>query len=203
MLELFASYLSRRRSFPVLLIRSAEEKPKWISAVEAQKLAVGTSNFSCCELNHPNGMECDKIASQGVLENLIQSRVKYDHDIGAIIEARFVFALRPWWQRGLHHKCDEVNSSLEDFKFHLRWKSEEGDGEWLDRENVSILIYACIFANIDILTEALELLLNINKKQRMEWLEHRVRRTGYVNFGIPGGTNALFAAMAWGTPEIV
>lgn len=72
-LEFFASYLSRRQSFPVLMIRSAEEKPKWISAVEAQKLAVGMSNFSCCEMNHPNGMECDKIASWSVLENLIHS----------------------------------------------------------------------------------------------------------------------------------
>ena len=38
-------------------------------------------------MNHPNGMECDKIASWSVLENL-QSRVKYDHDIDAIIEGR-------------------------------------------------------------------------------------------------------------------
>ena len=94
-LEFFASYLSRRQSFPVLLIRSSEEKPKWISAVEAQKLAVGMSNFSCCEMNHPNDMECDKIASWGVLENLIQSRVKYDHDVvGAVTEGRITFVLQ-------------------------------------------------------------------------------------------------------------
>ena len=161
-LELFASYLSRRRSFPVLLIRSAEEKPKWISAVEAQKLAVGMSNFSCCEMNHPNGMECDKIASWGVLENLIQSRVKYDHDIDAIIEGRLVFALRSWWQRGLCNKSSKV-LSLEDFKFHLRWNSEEGDGEWLDRENVSML-FTLVFLQIDIVTETLQLLPNQGQK---------------------------------------
>ena len=58
----FASYLSND-NLSLFLVRSAAEKPKWISAVEAQKLAVGMSIFSC-EMNHPNGVECDKIASE-------------------------------------------------------------------------------------------------------------------------------------------
>ena len=38
-MEFFASYLSRRQSFPTLLITSRYDAPKWISPVEAQKLA--------------------------------------------------------------------------------------------------------------------------------------------------------------------
>ena len=37
--------ISPRRSFPVLLIRSAAEKPKWISSVEAQKLGWNVEFF--------------------------------------------------------------------------------------------------------------------------------------------------------------
>ena len=127
-LELFASYLSRRQSFPVLLVQSSHEKPKWISAVEAQKLGVGTSTFSCCEMNHPNGMECDKIASWEVLDKLIQGRVKYDHEVvGSVVNARLTFVLRSWWQRELLKDDPLQVTSLDDFKFHLRWKDNEDD----------------------------------------------------------------------------
>ena len=203
-LEFFASYLSRRQSFPVLLMQSTHEKPKWISAVEAQKLAVGTSTFSCCEMNHPNGMECDKIASWEVLDKLIQGRVKYDREVvGSVVDARFTFVLRSWWQRGLLEDDPLQVTSLDDFKFHLRWKENEGDGKWLGRGKMSLLIYACANANMSVVADVLHLLPTNNMKQRTEWLEHRVCREGFVNFGIPGGTNALFASMAWGTPNIV
>ena len=53
------------------------------------------------------------------------------------------------------------------------------------------------------MAEVLQLLPTNDKQLRTDRLEHQVRRKGFVNFGIPGETNALFAAMAWGTPEIV
>ena len=51
-LEIFASFLSRDKQHPVLLITSREGIPEWISSLEIQNLAVGTSNFTCCQRNH-------------------------------------------------------------------------------------------------------------------------------------------------------
>ena len=204
-LEFFASYLSRRQSFPVLLVQSPTEKPKWISTGEAQKLAVGMSIFSCCEMNHPNGMVCSKTASWDILESMIKSKVKYDHDVlDIVVYARFTFVLGSWWKRGLKSSHEDVVSSLKDFKTQLRWDMECGDGDCIDREGVSLLMYASIYGSLNIVAEILQLIPASNtKKRQTNWLDHRVRQEGYVNVGIPGQTNALFAAMAWGTPEIV
>jgi len=203
-LEFFASYLSRYQAFPVLLVQSATEKPKWISAVEAQKLAVGMSNFSCCAMNHANKIVCDKNASWDILESMIQSKVKYNHDIlDAVVDARLTFVLRSWWKRGLGTSHEDVVSSLNDFKKHLRWDTESGDGDCIDREGMSLLMYAAANGNLKVVAEILQLILASDKEKRTNLLERRVRREGYVNFGIPGQTNALFAAMAWGTPGIV
>jgi len=51
-LEMFASYLSRDKQHPALLITSREGMPEWVSPLEIQKLAVGTSDFTCCQRNH-------------------------------------------------------------------------------------------------------------------------------------------------------
>ena len=51
-LELFASFFSRRSTHPVLLIQSATDVPMWISSQESLKLAVGECDFTCCEMNH-------------------------------------------------------------------------------------------------------------------------------------------------------
>ena len=203
-LEFFASYLSRRQAFPVLLVQSATQNPKWISAVEAQKLSVGMSNFSCCEMNHPNSMLCDKISLWDVLNSMIQSKVKYDYDVlDDVVDARFTFALGSWWKRGLETSHENVVSSLKDFKKHLRWDTESGDDDFIDREGVSLLMYAAANGNLKVVTEILQLISASDKEKRISLIDHRVRREGYADFGILGQTNALFAAMSWGTPEIV
>ena len=43
-LELFAAYLSRDKTFPTLLITSKEGNPEWISTLDTLSLAVGTCN---------------------------------------------------------------------------------------------------------------------------------------------------------------
>ena len=45
---------------PTLLVRSGQGIPKWISPLECQKLAVGTSIFECCEMNHTTIDTCQK-----------------------------------------------------------------------------------------------------------------------------------------------
>ena len=50
--EMFSSFLTTKggeQVRPALLVRSGKGTPNWISPLECQKLAVGTSIFECCE----------------------------------------------------------------------------------------------------------------------------------------------------------
>jgi len=63
-LEFFASYLSRDKRHPCLLITSSEGIPEWIPQGESLKLSLGYSNFTCCERNHNfdgTVVVCDRI----------------------------------------------------------------------------------------------------------------------------------------------
>ena len=53
--ELFCAFLTTRggeKARPALLVRSGTGTPNWVSPLECQRLAVGTSSFQCCESNH-------------------------------------------------------------------------------------------------------------------------------------------------------
>ncbi|MDC3321705.1 hypothetical protein OAV88_03805 [bacterium] len=51
-LEVFASFLSREKKHPILLISSAMGQPEWLSTLEVQKLSIGLCDFTCCQRNH-------------------------------------------------------------------------------------------------------------------------------------------------------
>ena len=79
-LEMFASYLSREKTHPTLVITSAEGVPEWISTLEAQKLAVGLCDFTCCERNHIFGdriVPCDRDITSKILLKLGRSKVEH------------------------------------------------------------------------------------------------------------------------------
>ena len=50
------------------------------SPLEAQKLAVGTCDFTCCQRNHKFGdkiVPCDRGITREILETLIESKIKH------------------------------------------------------------------------------------------------------------------------------
>jgi hypothetical protein len=51
-MEMFASYLSRRKTHPILLVQSRESAPFWNSNLDVQKISLSETNFTCCERNH-------------------------------------------------------------------------------------------------------------------------------------------------------
>ena len=90
-LEIFASQVSRRKTHPALLITSATTTPEWISPLEVQKLAVGTSDFTCCQRNHIFGdrvVPCDRGITRTILQTLIKEKVKYLYKSGEIVRGR-------------------------------------------------------------------------------------------------------------------
>ena len=53
--EMFCAFLMTsggKQARPMLLVKGGRTNPSWISPLECQKLAVGTSVFQCCEANH-------------------------------------------------------------------------------------------------------------------------------------------------------
>lgn len=59
--DMFTSFLMSKGPddlMPMLLVRSGTGTPDWVSPLECQKLAVGTSKFTCCELNHVKTSTC-------------------------------------------------------------------------------------------------------------------------------------------------
>ena len=72
--EMFCSFLITRggeKARPALLVRSGTGTPNWISALECQKLAVGTSSFECCEGNHTTIKQCRRLLCLEILEILL------------------------------------------------------------------------------------------------------------------------------------
>ena len=101
-LEIFASYLSRYKTHPPLLITSAV-KPEWISSFEVLKLSVGHSEFTCCQRNHIFGnrvVPCDRGITGSILETLIHCKIKYFYDVKNIKMARLTRTFAKWWLRG-------------------------------------------------------------------------------------------------------
>eukprot|EP00940_MAST-03C_sp_MAST-3C-sp2_P003283 g3283.t1 len=112
--------------------------------------------------------------------------------------------MRHWWLRGLPEP--EGNAmfvsidSLSAFKTHLRW---EGDAFW-DEGGVSLLCYACVAKNAKVVREILDDIdRNSPPAERICRLTSHIPKKGVIEFGWPGSTTALHAAMFYSSPEIV
>ena len=73
--EMFSSFLTTKggeQVRPALLVRSGKGTPNWISPLECQKLAPGTSIFECCENNHTIIKECRRSICLKSLDEMIE-----------------------------------------------------------------------------------------------------------------------------------
>ena len=147
LLELFACFFSRRKTHPVLLIRSATQTPMWISSHECLKLAVGEAELTCCETNHQGhdgktSMKCSRDVVRDVLRTLICVKTQDLREQNEVVLARWLIVLRHFWTRGLGENTNDTEGlSIARFRTILDWSSQK-DGKWIDREGVGILTYA-------------------------------------------------------------
>merc|ERR1712196_95373 len=75
-LDMFGAYFSRQPiHFPILLIRSESGVPVFSSPLEAQKLSVGTSIFTCCERNHVDS-SCYRDKARQMLIEMNREKVR-------------------------------------------------------------------------------------------------------------------------------
>ena len=146
LLEFFACFLSRRKTHPALLVRSAFQTPMWISTHECLKLCVGEADFTCCETNHqgPDGsssIECCRPTVHRILSRLIEMKKDNLRTNSAVVHARWITVFEHFWIRGLISSDKERTPkcvNVVEFKNIMKW-NERIDGKWIDREEVSLL----------------------------------------------------------------
>ena len=107
------------------------------------------------------------------------------------------------FMRGLPHNKTKLANDDESLRRALRWDSRV-DGKWLDRDRLSLLMYAVVNNNESIVRDVVKKLRgNHDDEEYKRHIDSRVRDQGFVELGIPGKTTILFAAMSWASPEIV
>ena len=215
LLELYAAAMARDSSNPPLLVQSENGIPTWISPLEVMKLSIGLADFTCCQRNHVITTEtqkimnqnrvkripCDKKIVSSVLRQLIEAKGNYLFNTEKdLVMARFHFALKHWWMRGLFQKVHKENTTQ--FKQRFRWGKNEGT--FYDVGGVSVLAYAVTSNSYDVVRELLQnLKRDFKGEEYARRLESRARNEGYIALGIPGGVTTLMTAMMTASPQIV
>lgn len=100
--EMFSSFITTRgdaQVTPALLVRSGKGIPNWISPLECQKLATGTSTFECCANNHSKSKGCRRSVCLKSLDELIETRARSLFASKNFTEARFTICFRNYWCR--------------------------------------------------------------------------------------------------------
>ena len=197
---------SREKTHPALLITSAEGTPEWVSPLEALKLAVGLCNFTCCQRNHKFGdkiVPCDRGITRNILRTLILSKVKYLFDNGNVKMARMVSSLCGWWLRDASSPGSSKTTcgNMSELQVSLAW-NEEVDGKqapWLDRHDISILAYATIRNNVEVVRQILERYRG-RKSHMFSW---RLDSKGFVEFGMSGNLTCLHLGMCFANSHTV
>ena len=187
--------------------RSNTGTPEWVSSLEALKLAVGLCDFTCCQRNHKFGdkiVPCDRGITREILLKLIASKVKHLFETESIRLARLFHCMTQWWTRSPSSSNKEVScNSLTELKNQLRW-NDSVDGRdtttpWIDRSGISLLIYAAMVNQVELVRKILELY----EDRKSDLLAWRFPKEGVVEVGIPGHSTCLFGAMCFASSEIV
>ena len=188
---------------PALLVRSGGGTPTWISPLECLKLAVGSSTFKCCETNHTVIETCQKSVARSSLNKMVRARAVALFHVNEFALARFHKALRVWWLRGLQTE-NQAKLTLTSFRKILQWNNDI-DGEWFDRCEISILMYAVVSNNDIVLLELLRILglQEQSSRIRAKRLQGRLPIHGVSEIGLPGGLTTLVAAMAFASTRVV
>jgi hypothetical protein len=222
-LEMFASFLSREKQHPVLLIRSSSNAPQWLSSMQTQRLAVGTCNFTCCQRNHVFSgkvVTCDRIITRSILHTMIESKIDHHFQQLDILNARWFVCFKNWWLRGLpeekededeeemetddNNKDDDESAIMINLIKALRWNYNV-DSAWFDRSKTSILCYAVVRNNAK---EVLQILRSLNDDKTTGFLEMNSKRINsrlsvIPSVGVELSSTALHLAMCYSDSEIV
>ena len=176
-LELYAAFMARSKTVPVLRVTSKESTPEWMSPYEPVFLSLGATEFSCCQRNHLMSKDdkskvtpCDRPRCLSIARPMLDNKIihLFEHDKD-FTRARLIQSLRKRFLSGLSNTVPGITSNYEDtsigkdddlflkeqvsdvvlrLKAILRWRTGE-DGDWFDRGGISILIYAIMREDLE------------------------------------------------------
>eukprot|EP00940_MAST-03C_sp_MAST-3C-sp2_P000311 g311.t1 len=147
---------------------------------------------------------CDRPLVRSIMETMLRAKIAHLFKTHRYVLARGYRCMCHWWLRGLRKSDDDAVLSIDSlraFKTFLRWKND--DAFW-DEGGFTLLFYACAAGNAKVAREILDGINCISSSaERMRRLTSQIPKMGMIEFGWPGGTTALHAAMFCGSPEIV
>jgi len=167
-----------------------------VSSLDTLNLAVGTSDFTCCQRNHTFGdriVPCDRGITRTILEGMIDAKVQYFFNLKHTFRARLCRCLANWWLRTKSIPEENCSDSLASFKTFLKWT--EHDDEWIDQDEVPILWYAVLWNDINVVREIL--------KSSKPKLNETLFENGVVEFGISARVTILLGSMCFASVKIV
>jgi len=218
LLELYAAALARDSTNPPLLIQGSNATPYWMHPESNTMAMIGGADFTCCQRNHIITTEtqkvmnsknvktilCDKSIVGGILKQLIDAKVIHLFNVeGDTMRARLYRVWKQIWMGGLEEDCGDKIISVKYFKNTvLRW-SDDDDDDWFDRDGISILAYAIMDDNKEVVRELLRELEHTiqGEAYRFHLLESRLRKN--LTFGLTKDSSSLAIAMMFASPEIV
>ena len=101
-------------------------------------------------------MKCSRKNVKIVLDKIIEAKAKHLFVSNNVVYGRWTRVLKHWWLRGLDENQDSIKSSSsnsdtlkENFKSWLEWNQNK-DGDFFDRQGVSLLGYAVCANSLDV-----------------------------------------------------
>ena len=147
--------------------------------MEAQKLAVGKCDFTCCQRNHifdDRVVPCDRGITRSILETLIESKVKHLFKIQDLRGGRCVSTISTWWLRASSLLVQTKWQNLRDFKQNgLMWNDTAS--------HFPLLLYTVLINRLDLVREVFS---TLDKEETSRVLSWKFPRKGVVEFGVPG-----------------
>jgi hypothetical protein len=171
---MFASYFSRDKIYPMLLLRGEHTLPCWIHPEDCVRVSIGDADLTCCQRNHHfeglGVVPCDKGIIRSILKRLIDTKIK-SMIPDEIVEintdfktpskrklrstGRWSACLKKWWLRGLSTNTSDENNeekkeeeNLAMLKKNLQWH-KTFDKDFFDCFGNSILMYAVTSDNLN------------------------------------------------------
>jgi hypothetical protein len=192
---------------------------KQIPSTDLLMLSLGDANFTCCDRNHVFGngkhtyqVECDRGIVRRLLENTILKKVEYLYDkMKKASHARIYDTLRcGHFVRGLPSLTEETQDTstgfkeedekqknlTQEFRDSLRWKISSSS-PWFDENDMSILVYAALKSDIDLVRALLKELMSSSSACQQRHLTWKVRNDMTIAHFPLRNMNLITASMAF------
>ena len=229
-LEYLATFLSRDKQFPMMVVTSAKCTPYFAPLIDVLELTIAKSKFTCCQRNHNftdsrgQVVGCDKFICGKILAPMLRSKIAFLYATGKYSQARLLDGTRRHILGGLGQDSEtvlmskvmkdasalETTENYEDvvvrqFKKTLRWR-DRVDGRHLDEKGLPLLIIAVSRGDLLATRATIRFIQTdrmLTSKDKMDIMHAPMPTEAAKLLNLQPEANALAIAMSHGTPDTV